>query len=44
MALAIPPLTGESVSIFAEDVPMADVLFLLKPGFVDAKAGPGEFY
>lgn len=23
---------------------MADVLFLLKPGFADAKAGPGEFY
>ena len=23
---------------------MADVLFLLKPGFPDAKAGPGEFY
>lgn len=23
---------------------MADILFLLKPGFPDAKAGPGEFY
>lgn len=23
---------------------MADVLFMLKPGFADAKAGPGEFY
>lgn len=23
---------------------MADVLFLLKPGFADAKAGAGEFY
>ena len=23
---------------------MADVLFLLTPGFPDAKAGPGEFY
>ncbi len=23
---------------------MADVLFLLAPGFADAKAGPGEFY
>lgn len=23
---------------------MADVLFLLQPGFTDPKAGPGEFY
>jgi hypothetical protein len=23
---------------------MADVLFLLKPGFADPQAGPGEFY